>query len=167
MDNLFDKYGNKLEELAEPPRVVLDKNGNVITPEFRALLQDLEDNDGYGIFDALFNLEGEIVPSKRFMGTDSFSGEDRPTWGIFGTSIEYNSKTKFESYLNESQAQSETQRIKNVAKKGYYLGTVEYESSVRLIRGVPTICMVNPYDYDNFRILDDGQEILKELKIIS
>ncbi len=139
--------------------LLLDKYGNQITDPYTIeLVEELNDNNGFGIFDALFDLSGKIVPARRFLNDYGFS------WGIFEPTASVDKTTRFASYCSESNAKDEDSRIKRIAKKGYYIGTIETEAFVNT--SIPEISMSNPYDYGNFRVLDNGQKILKDLGVI-
>lgn len=80
------------------------------------LAAEIAENGGMWEFPALFTLEGELVPAKRF-----YNDYDNPVWGILETE---SPESRYVAYVNESTAQNEVTFTKNMAKKGYYVGTV-------------------------------------------
>lgn len=131
------------------------------------LAAEIADNGGKWTFSALFDLEGRLISAKRFEGQWGW------TWGMLPDD---NPQSKFNKYLNESNAKSDNTFIKNMAKKGYYVGKVMAPARAELGgggTGMGGITSVQAYakrtdggfsrDVD---IVDNGQIKLRELGIV-
>ncbi|AYD81419.1 hypothetical protein SEA_JUSTBECAUSE_264 [Streptomyces phage JustBecause] len=77
------------------------------------LQADIAENGGMWEFPALFDLEGKLVPAREVYGQ----------YGSFWSLLDDEGRRTGDTF-NESQAQSEKVRIRNNAKKGFYVGSV-------------------------------------------
>ena len=83
----------------------------------------IADNGGLSEFSALFDLEGNLIPAKyietRYGWSWALLDSDEPT-------------ASFKGFFSPSRAQTDSYRIANDAKKGYYVGTVKAPANVKL-----------------------------------
>ncbi len=126
------------------------------------------DNGGKWEFRALFDLKGNLIPAK------TFENQYRDTtWGILETE---DPQSSFVAYVSQSKANDKTKFIKNMAKKGYYVGAVEVPAYADLAgsgKGMGGLCSVHAvvrrsdggFSADAV-ITDNGQAKLKELGLI-
>lgn len=84
-----------------------------ITAEKYRLRADIAENGGMWTFAALFDLEGNLIPAREVHGQ----------YGSFWSLLD-GEGNRTDRTFSESQAQNETVRIRNDAKKGFYVGTV-------------------------------------------
>lgn len=135
----------------------------------KELLQaSIVENGGKWEFQALFDLEGNLIPAK------TFANQYRDTtWGILATE---DPQSSFVSYVSQSKARDNDKFVKNMAKKGYYVGTVEVPAYADLGgggKGMGGMCSVHAvvrrtdggFSADSV-IVDNGQDKLKEMGLI-
>lgn len=84
-----------------------------ITAQKYRLRADVAENGGMWPFPALFDLEGHLVPAREVYGQ----------YGTFWSLLDPEGNRTGQTF-NESQAQNEKIRLRNDARKGYYVGTV-------------------------------------------
>ncbi|QBZ72150.1 hypothetical protein SEA_KRADAL_264 [Streptomyces phage Kradal] len=84
-----------------------------ITAEKYRLRADVAENGGMWSFPALFDLEGNLVPAREVHGQ----------YGVFWSLLDAEGNRTGKTF-NESRAQNDKVRVRNDAKKGYYVGAV-------------------------------------------
>lgn len=91
----------------------LSQWANGITAEKYRLQADVAENGGMWTFPALFDLEGSLIPARECYG------EYGSFWSCLNADGSRTGRT-----VGESQAQNEKTRLRNNARKGFYVGTV-------------------------------------------
>lgn len=84
-----------------------------INAEKYRLQADIAENGGMWDFPALFDLEGNLVPAREAYGQ----------YGSFWSLLDADGNRTGQTF-NESKAQSDKVKIRNDARKGYYVGSV-------------------------------------------
>ena len=122
------------------------------------LQAQLDAAGGVSEFPALFDLEGKLIPAKLI---DTQYGQ---AWAIL--SSEDHTSPFSGNFFSQSQAKNEGTRVKNNAKKGYYIGTVRAPGFVRerevggyyQLFKIPYIAQkyVN-FDSDEIEVTDNGK----------
>lgn len=84
-----------------------------ITADKYRLQADIAENGGMWPFPALFDLEGNLVPAREAYGQ----------YGAFWSLLDADGNRTGQTF-NESKAQSDKVKIRNDARKGYYVGSV-------------------------------------------
>lgn len=91
----------------------LSQWANGVTAQKFRLQADIAENGGMWSFPALFDLEGELIPAREAYGQ----------FGTFWSLLdEHGNRTN--RTVKESVARSDAVRIRNDAKKGFYVGEV-------------------------------------------
>lgn len=123
-----------------------------ITADKYRMQADIAENGGMAAFPALFDLEGNLVPAREAYGK----------WGSFWSLLDGNGDRTGDTF-NESRAASDKLRIKNDAKKGYYVGEVLAPARVA-VRGssaTSVACHIERADggwSPDVMVLDNGLE---------
>lgn len=91
---------------------------------FYRVQAEVAEDEGKAVFPALFDLDGNLVPAKLVSTRYGMS------WGLLSDPDDASSE--FTGWFSPSQAQSETIRIRNDARKGYYVGSVRTDAHVDL-----------------------------------
>jgi hypothetical protein len=102
------------------------------------LAAQIADNGGVWEFDGLFDLDGNLVPAKEI--------ETRYGWSW----MLLDEAGRCDGWFNESKAKKDETRIRNNAKKGFYVGRVRVPAYAALAGG--NVCTVMPI----VRRKDDG-----------
>ena len=129
-----------------------------ITAREYDLKAEVEDNGGKSEFSALFDLEGNLVPAKL---VDTQYGR---AWGLLSSD---DATSPFKGWFSPSNAATDSHRIHNNAKKGYYEGTVMAPAGVtttsrgRGLGSAGSVCVIT-YRKDrgfsrDVEILDNGK----------
>jgi hypothetical protein len=84
---------------------------------------DIAENGGVWEFDALFDLDGNMVAAKKV------STRYGPAWGILADDDPHG---QFVAWFRESEAQDEARARKANARKGYYVGRVRAAAKARM-----------------------------------
>lgn len=87
--------------------------------ELKALVAD---NDGVWDFEALFDLDGNLVPAKEVKTRFGWA------WGFLSDADNPNSR--FTGWFSPSKARDRAVRVRNDARKGYYVGKVRVAAHV-------------------------------------
>lgn len=140
----------------------LSQWGHASLAEKAHMAARIADNQGKWRYDGLFDLSGNLIPAIRF-----YNAYDNPVWGILR---DENENSGYSGYLNESKAENKETFIKNMAKKGYYVGSVlapavaENSGSKFSVSAYAkrTDGRFNP----NVEITDNGQEELARMGLI-
>lgn len=96
--------------------------GGVTAREYE-LKAEITENGGKDVFPALFDLEGNLVPAKLI---DTRYGR---AWGLLPDD---DPRGSFTGWFSPSNAATESYRIRNNEKKGYYEGTVMAPAAVTI-----------------------------------
>lgn len=125
-----------------------------------ALSADIAENGGMWEFDALFDLDGNLVAAKK---VDTRFG---PAWAMLSSDDPSSSFTG--RFFNESEAQSEKVRVRNNARKGFYVGRVKAPAVARMGgggRGFAGMATCYPYVARadggfsrDVEVIDNGQQ---------
>lgn len=92
--------------------------------------KEIEENDGYHEFDALFDNEGNLLNAKKAHTKFGVS------WMIFAP--EDKEQRDIIQWFNPSNAQTESRAEANNRKKGFYIGTTEEKAYTRIeTKGMP------------------------------
>lgn len=86
-----------------------------LTGSVKMLQADIEDKGGVWEFQALFDLDGNLVAAREVRGTYGWA------WGLIDPA---NPRGRFLGWFNPSKARTPEKRRAANAKKGYYLGWV-------------------------------------------
>lgn len=84
-----------------------------VTAQKYRLRADIAENGGMWSFPALFDLDGHLIPARQTYGQ----------YGTFWSLLDPEGNRTGQTF-NESQAQNEKIRLRNDARKGYYVGAV-------------------------------------------
>ena len=109
-----DQEANESFERSDTDGFMSQWASGVVAQEER-LQADIVENGGKWEFQALFDLDGNLVAAKKIETQYGWS------WGIFADD---SGRGRFTGWFNESKARKEETRIANDAKKGYYVGSV-------------------------------------------
>lgn len=123
-----------------------------ITAQKYRLQADVAENGGMAAFSALFDLEGHLIPAREVYGQ----------YGSFWSLLDSEGDRTGEIF-SESKARNDKVKIRNDAKKGFYVGEVLAPARV-ITRGqsvTSVSCFIDRADggwSPDVLVLDNGQE---------